>query len=81
MNANRSAGIDKISVRLQEAGTNILKSLHLYIPRKLEISRVTPINKFHDKAKCGDYGLIFVISNVATILEKFIYNQLYYISE
>ena len=86
MKAKRSAGIDKISVRLlQEAGTTILESLHYIFnlsiktgifPEDWKTARVTPIYKSDGKAECGNYRPISVISNVAKIFEKLIYNQL-----
>ena len=86
MKANTSAGIDKISVRLlQEAGTTILESLHYIFnlsiktgifPEDWKTARVTPIYKSDDKTECGNYRPISVISNVAKIFEKLIYNQL-----
>jgi hypothetical protein len=86
MKANRSAGIDKISVRLiQGAGGTILESLHYIFnlsintgifPDDWKIARATPIYKSDDKAECGNYRPISVISNVAKIFEKLIYNQL-----
>ena len=86
MKAKRSAGIDKISVQLlQEAGTTILESLHYIFnlsiksgifPEDWKTARVTPIYKSDDKAECGNYRPISVISNVAEIFEKLIYNQL-----
>ena len=86
MKAKTSADIDKISVRLlQEAGTTILESLHYIFnlsiktgifPEDWKTARVTPIYKSDDKAECGNYRPISVISNVAKIFEKLIYNQL-----
>jgi hypothetical protein len=45
-------------------------------PDDWKIARSTPIYKSDDKAECGNYRPISVISNVAKIFEKLIYNQL-----
>ena len=75
MKANRSASIDKISVRLiQGAGSTISKSLHYIFnlsintgmfPDDWKIARAMPIYKFDYKAECGNYRPISVLSNVA----------------
>jgi hypothetical protein len=45
-------------------------------PDDWKIARATPIYISDDKAECGNYRPISVISNVAKIFEKLIYNQL-----
>ena len=86
MKANRSTGIDKISVRLlQEAGTTILNFqpyiINLSIktgifPEDCKIARVTPIYKSDDLAECANYRPISVISKVANTYQKLIFNRL-----
>ncbi len=48
-------------------------------PDDWKIARVTPIYKSEDKTDCGlyNYRPISVISNVAKVFEKVIYNQLF----
>ncbi len=86
MKTSKSAGIDKISIRLmQGAESTILESLHYIFnlslntgvfPNDWKIARVTPIYKSEDKTDCGNYRPISIISNVAKVFEKVIYNQL-----
>ena len=86
MKTSKSAGIDKILIRLmQGAGSTILESLHYIFnlslntgvfPNDWKIARVTPIYKSEDKTDCGNYRPISIISNVAKVFEKVIYNQL-----
>ena len=45
-------------------------------PDEMKLAKVTPIYKTWDKADCGNYRLISVISAVAKTLEKIIYIQL-----
>ena len=80
----KSAGIDKISVKLiQAAGRTILNSLKKYIqfvytgifPDDWKIARVTPIFKSDNKTDCGNYRPISIISNVAQIFEKAVCSQ------
>ena len=86
MKTCKSAGIDKISVKLiQAAGKTILKSLKNIFnlslntgifPDDWKIARVTPIYKSESKTDCGNYRPISVISNIAQVFEKVIYSQL-----
>ena len=45
-------------------------------PEDSKVARVTLIYKSDDKAECCNYTPISIISNIAKILEKLIYNQL-----
>ena len=45
-------------------------------PDDWKIARVTPIFKYDNKTDCGNYRRISIISNVAQIFEKAVYNQL-----
>ena len=75
MKTCKSAGTDKISVKLiQAAGRTILNSLKNIFnlslntgifPDVWKIARVTPIFKSDDKTDCGNYRPISIISNVA----------------
>ena len=75
MKTCKSAGIDKISVKLiQAAGRTILNSLKNIFNLPLntgifsddwKIARVTPIFKSNSKTDCGNYRPISIISNVA----------------
>ena len=86
MKTCKSAGIDKISVKLiQAAGKTILKSLKNIFnlslntgifPDDWKIARVTPIYKSESKTDCGNYRPISIISNIAQVFEKVIYSQL-----
>jgi hypothetical protein len=86
MKTCKSAGIDKISVKLiQAAGKTILKSLKNIFnlslntgifPNDWKIARVMPIYKCDNKTDCGNYRPISIISNVAQVFEKVIYSQL-----
>ena len=79
MKTSKSAGIDKISIRLmQGAGSTILESLHYIFnlslntgvfPNDWKIARVTPIYKSEDKTDCGNYRPISIISNVAKVFD------------
>ena len=45
-------------------------------PDDMKFAKVTPIYKSGEKTDCGNYRPISVISTVAKILEKIIYNQI-----
>ena len=78
--------IEKISVRpVRFAGSTILETLlHILnlsiitgiFPDDWKNARATQIYKSDEKAESGNYRPISVISNVARIFEKLIYNQL-----
>ena len=86
MKTSKSAGTDKISVKLLEVASktilntlkNVFKlSLNTGIfPDDWKIAGVTAILKSDNKTDCGNYRPISVISNVAQIFEKAVYNQL-----
>ena len=86
MKTCKSAGFDKISVKLmQAAGKIILKSLKKIfnlslntgiLPDDWKIARVTQIYKSESRTDCGNYRPISIISNVAQVFEKVIYSQL-----
>ena len=86
MKTSKSAGIDKISVKLiQAAARTILNSLKNIFnlslntgifPDDWKVARVTPIFKSNSKTDCGNYRPISIISNVAQIFEKAVYSQL-----
>ena len=86
MKTCKSAGIDKISVKLiQAAGETILKSLKNIFnlslntgifPDDWKIARVTGIYKSESKTDCGNYRPISIISNVAQVFVKVIHSQL-----
>ena len=45
-------------------------------PEDLKNATISPIYKNGDKSDCSNYRPISVLSNVAKILEKIVYNQL-----
>ena len=47
-------------------------------PDDMKLAKVTTIYKSGEKANCGNYRPISIISVVARILEKIIYNQIFY---
>jgi hypothetical protein len=85
MKASKAPGLDKISGKLlKAAGNSIIESLvYLFnlvlntgiFPEDMKIAKVTPIHKSGEKTDCGNYRPISVISVVAKILEKIMYNQ------
>ena len=84
--ACKAPGLDKISRKLLKAAGNCIIESLVYIfnlvlntgifPDEMKLAKVTPIYKTGDKADCGNYRPISVISAVAKTLEKIIYNQL-----
>ena len=47
------------------------------IPSGLRIAKVTPIHKKESKVKCSNYRPISLLSNLAKILEKLMFNRIY----
>ncbi len=83
--ASKAPGLDKISGKLlKAAGYYIIESL-MYLfnlvlntgifPDDMKLAKVTPIYKSRERTNCGNYRPISIISVVAKILEKIIYNQ------
>ena len=83
----KASGLDKISGKLlKAAGSSIIESLtYLFnlvlntgtFPDDMKFAKITPIYKSGEKTDCGNYRPISVISTVAKILEKIIYNQIF----
>ena len=85
--ASKAPGLDKISSKLlKAAGDSIIESL-MYLfnlllntgifPDDMKLAKVTPIYKSGERTNCGNYRPISIISVVAKILEKTIYNQIF----
>ena len=85
--ASKAPGLDKISSKLlKAAGDSIIESL-MYLfnlvlntgifPDDMKLAKVTPIYKSGERTNCGNYRPISIISVVAKILEKIIYNQIF----
>ena len=88
----KSTGPDKINARLVKDSAEVIcptltkifnSSLQQGIfPEDLKNATISPIYKNGDKSDCSNYRPISVLSNVAKILEKIVYNQLIsYINE
>ena len=87
VNTNKASGIDGISAKiLKIAATCISPSLTLIFnqsiltgvfPNDWKISKVIPIYKSEAKDEMTNYRPISIISTVARIFEKLIYNQIY----
>ena len=89
---SKSTGPDKINARLVKDSAKVIcptltkifnNSLQQGIfPEDLKNATISPIYKNGDKSDCSNYRPISVLSNVAKILEKIVYNQLIsYINE
>ena len=89
---SKSTGPDKINVRLVKDSAEVIcrtltkifnSSLQQGIfPEDLKNATISPIYENGDKSDCSNYRPISVLSNVAKILEKIVYNQLIsYINE
>ena len=86
MKESKSTGPDKINARLVKDSAEVIcptfskifnSSLQQGIfPEDLKNATISPIYKNGDKSDCSNYRLISVLSNVAKILEKIVYNQL-----
>ncbi len=86
--ASKAPGLDKISGKLliAAAGDSIIEPL-MYLfnlvlntgifPDDMKLAKVTPIYKSGERTNCGNYKPISIISVVAKILEKIIYNQIF----
>ena len=92
INERKATGLDKIPCKLLKMAANIVapslsqifdKSIHSGIfPADWKLARVSPIFKKGDKTDRNNYRPISVISAVAKIFEKAIYDQLYeYLNE
>ena len=87
MNTNKASGIDGISAKiLKIAAPCISSSLTLIFnqsiltgvfPNDWKTSKVIPIYKSEAKDEMTNYRPISIISTVASIFEKLIYNQIY----
>ena len=86
LKTSKAAGPDKISARLVKDSAEVIcqtltlifnRSLQQGIfPEDLKTAFVSPIFKDGDKADCSNYRPISVLSIVAKIFEKIVYNQL-----
>ena len=83
---SKSTGPDKINARLVKDSAEVIcptltKSFNSSLqqgifPEDLKNATISPIYKNGDKSDCSNYRPISVLSNVAKILEKIVYNQL-----
>ena len=83
---SKSTGPDKINARLVKDSAEVIcatlikifnSSLQQVIfPEDLKNATISPVYKNGDKSDCSNYRPISVLSNVAKILEKIVYNQL-----
>ena len=83
---SKSTGLDKINARLVKDSAEVICPtltkvfngfLHQGIfPEDLENATISPIYKNGDKSDGTNYRPVSVLSNVAKILEKIVYNQL-----
>ena len=89
---SKSTGPNKINARLVKDSAEVIcptltKIFNSFLqqgifPEDLKNATISPIYKNGDKSDCSNYRPISVLSNVAKILEKIVYNQLIsYINE
>ena len=92
MKESKAAGPDKINAKLVKDSAEVIcstltkifnRSLQQDIfPEELKTAFVSPIYKNGDKSDCSNYRPISILSTIAKILEKTVYNQLIsYINE
>jgi hypothetical protein len=84
--SKNSPGLDGISTRSLKDATNIIAGPLVNIfnvsfqraifPNDWKLAKVTPVFKEGNKADCGNYRPISVISVVAKLFEKLVYQQL-----
>ena len=84
--SKKSPGLDGISTRLLKDATNIIAGplvniFNVSFQRAIfiddwKLAKVTPVFKEGNKADCGNYRSISVISVVAKLFEKLVYQQL-----
>ena len=88
---SKSPGINGISIKLLKDASNIVAgplvnifnvSLQRAIfPNDWKLAKVTPIFKEGNKADCGHYRPISVISAVVKLFEKLVYRQLSFLKK
>ena len=88
MKAGKASGLDKISCKLLRAAGNSMHEFLLVVfnlilntgifPDDMKLAKITPIYKSGEKTDCGNYRPISVISAVAKILEKLVYDQVFH---
>jgi hypothetical protein len=84
--SKKSPGLDGISTRLLKDATNIIAGplvnifnvsfQRVIFPDDWKLAKVTPVFKEGNNADCGNYRPISVISVVAKLFEKLVYQQL-----
>ena len=87
LNKSRATGLDKISARLIRKCADLIcipicdifnQSISLGIfPDDWKCARVTPLFKQGDRDDLNNYRPIYVISVVANVFERIVYDQLY----
>ena len=87
MSTKKATGLDNLSPRLvKEAAPIISESLAIIFnktidtglfPTKLKTAKVTPVHKANDKDNVNNYRPISVISTVAKVYERIVFDQLY----
>lgn len=84
---NKSGGVDNINTRTLKAISEYIADPLIYAfnlciqqsvwPDILKKAEIVPIFKLKDRHKAENYRLIFLISNIAKVFEKSIYNRLF----
>ena len=87
LNKSKATGLDKISARLIRECADLIciptcatfnQSISLGIfPNHWKCARVTPLFKQGDRDDLNNYRPIYVISVVANVFERIVYDQLY----